>query len=516
MIFTILGLLLSPFGILAILLGVGTFFLMPFIPRLTNEFHVFARFHQSLAGMMLKRAAIVASEQGDLMLKRMSPDDTGVELITFSDDTKEFEDPHNASSWWLGMRFALADEVHGVLFDPIDAALGRRKLEARQDDEMVVKATATERNEYGVLGWIRGVFEFPTEYELVDLNKARYLITGSERAEHPQRIKTFYELSREPYNDGPSASRLILLLVALIGPFAAIWILASQFDGPTSTVSFGALLAFIASTTAVHESLQNIDWKSVLVRAAIILPLPVLLLLIAVLVSPVIAIGLVLLYVIGFIVVPALTQVLKVSDGAAQAISKVLLKLGFLGYDEPVLELTPEGYRTREFRNLSDVSKEHVAWHSFLGRKFGFTFQPVEDVWNNEVVEADKIKSHAEMITDGGKQKEKTNGDRKISGHRTNIPSGYSRIPERTRAKYGDFVPKSPSGDSIWVRTGIALGRFKHAAVGQKSHKRLTKSKEEFGGLNALEDRTVAFLMVGLGLVSFIAGLAIFVLPQLL
>jgi len=82
----------------------------------------------------------------------MSYDDAGVEKIAFNDVDKEFEDTHEAKSWWLGMRFGIADEVHGFFFSPLDAALGRRKHEARQDDAMVAKATADETNQYDVMG----------------------------------------------------------------------------------------------------------------------------------------------------------------------------------------------------------------------------------------------------------------------------------------------------------------------------------------------------------------------------
>lgn len=515
---TIFRLILSPVGIMAFFMGLVVFFLMPFIPRATNMFHSFARFHQRLAGLMLKRAAIVVSEHGDLLLKRMSPDDAGTEKIEFSDDTKEFEDTNEAKDWWLGMAFALADEVHGVLYTPLDAALGRRKMEAEQGKGMLAKATSSEREKYGVQGWVRGVFEFPRDkYELVNLNNVRYMMTGSERAEHPQKIKSFYELSREPYKDGPSAARLIMIVVALIGPFAAMWVLSSQLgSSASSSVSF-SLLALLISGISLREYIDVDLLKKIGKGMVIVVPLPLIIVLLAVFVSPIYAAAVLVLFSFGFGLMPVMTQLLKFSDSASVAMSRLLLKLGLTGYDEPVLEFTPHGYETREFRNLGSINEEQVHWHTFLGRKFGFTFTPDPDVWDNEVVPNDDIQNASEIVTDGGKARQKESGDtRNASGVKTQIPAGFTRIPEQTRAVYGDFVPSTIKASKYYVSVGIALERFTHVAVGQKSHKRLRQAKEEFGGDSALADRTIAFLMAGLGTLSFLTGILVFVAPMFL
>jgi len=355
------------------------------------------------------------------------------------------------------------------------------------------------------------VFSFPEgTHELVNLTNARYLVTGDERAEQPQRVKKYYELSQEPYSDSRTATQLFMVLAALIGPFAMIWILASQLGAPDSTVSFG-LLSLLAGLGGVAKRLSL---ERMLVSIVVLLPLPLLLLVIAVLVSPLIAGALLILLLVGFSIMPLLTQVLKFSDRIARSFSRLLLKLGLMGYETPVLEYTASGYRTREYSKLDAVDEDNIYWHTFLGRKFGFTFAPNESVWNNEIVDRDAISNRAEAVTDGGTMKQ--DGERKLSGSKTNIPSGYTRIPERSRAVYGTFVPSRLKRSHYYVSVGKALERFTHVATGEKSHNRLGQAKEEFGGGSSMDTAAVAKLSAAMGIVSFLLGILIFLVPVFL
>jgi len=500
-----LGILASPFGMLFFLLGVVQFISLPMISRVTNYFHAFSRLHLWLGARMLKRACVVVSEHGDLLLKRMSPDDIGTETIQFNSDTKEFEDQNErrAKSNWMGIPFALADEVHGFLFTPKDAALGKRKLEAEQDDEMVVKATAQERQMYDVQGWVRGVLEFPKgQYELTDLNYVRQLVTGSERSEHPQRVKSFYELSREPYNDGPSTTKFIAIIIALIGPFAAIWVLSSQLglntSGATDSVSFG-LAVLLSSLTPAKNFIENIDWKRVVVSIVVLGALPALFVGVLLLMSPFYAIALFVIMGMGFWSGPILIEVLKLSDKVTDSLSNILLKSGLSGYEEPVFEYTNSGYEVREFNKLN-VDKDSIVWHSFLGRKFGFTFTPEPSNWDIDIPDIDDLDNRA--VADGGAK--------------TNLPSGYQVIPERTRAAYGDFLPRRLDKSKYYPKTGIALSRMKNVSTGGKSHGRLTQSKEEYGGNSGISEQSMMYMVVGCGMFSFLAGIGVFILPALL
>jgi len=498
-IFSFLGILASPFGILFFMFGVVQFIALPIVSRVTNYFHAFSRLHLWLGARMLKRASVVVSEHGDLLLKRMSPDDIGTETVDFNQDTKEFEDQNErrAKSNWMGIPFALADEVHGFLFTPIDAAIGKRKMLAEQQDEMVVKATEQEREMYDVHGWVRGVLEFPKgKYELVDLNMVRQLVTGSERSEHPQRVESFYELSREPYQEGTGTAKLIMVIVALIGPFAAIWVLSSQLGmsgGATETVSF-SLAALLVSLARFDD----IDTKRLGVSAVVLGTLPALFLLLLVLTSPLYAISLFIIMGMGFWSPVLVIEVLKFSDKVTDSLSNILLKSGFSGYDEPVFVYGKRGYTVEEYNKLH-VDEDSVVWHSFLGRKFGFTFDPTPANWDIQIPDNEAISTRS--VEGGG---------------RTNLPSGFDIIPERTRAVYGDFVPRRLKSDCYYPKTGIALSRMKNVSTGNKSHGRLTQAKEEYGGTSALSETSLMYAVVGVGMFSFITGVAVFILPQFL
>lgn len=534
----ILGLLIgflqfaiSPFGMLAFLIGLVMFIVMPMVPRVTNYFHAFSRFHLWLGANMLKRASVVVSEHGDLLLKRMSPDDIGTETIPFNDDRKEFEDQNErkAKSSWMGIPFALADEVHGFLFTPLEAALGKRKKHAEQRDEMVRKATPKERQKYGVQGWIKGVLSFPKDtYEMCNLNNVRQLVTGSERAEHPQRVDTFYDLSRDPYKDGTSVTRFIILIVALIGPFAGIWVLASQLGiGPSAasagqaaseSVSYGdgapagtpinatnasaAILFLLMSRlggSGLVDRLKAVDWKRVAVSIPVLGLLPLIFGLVFLVAGPIVAIFIMVLMGMGFWMMPVLIQVLKASDKLTNSIAGLLLKSGFMGYRLPVFEYTPRGYETREFSKM-DVDESSVVWHSFLGRKFGFTYTPDESVWEGALANTDDLDNRAVDTLD-------TN---------TNVPAGNNVIGEQVRAVYGEYIPNRFKRNQIYVKTGIALERMKNVACGEKSHKRLTRSKEEHGGTGGISDTKIMYGVMGCGIFSFMAGLAVFIIPTFL
>jgi hypothetical protein len=541
MIFQILGLLLTPYGMLAFAVGLLGFFLLPMVPRTLNIFHGLANVHLKLGARMLKRAAVVISEQGDLLLKRMSPNDVGTEEIEFQDDTKEFEDAHRAKSNWMGIPFAFADEAHGVLFSLRDAAVGRREIEAAKNDEVVVKATEQETSMYEVMGWQKAVYELPKDvYELVNLNHIRHLMTGNERAEHPQRVKTYYRNSRKPYEDGTSTVRAILLLVALIGPFGAMFIIWQQVSGSgaggTTIVGmmgmgvFGALFGSDDDGDDADPlaeggdgSDDGRDWGAIKSRLAhlakvslVVLPLPAVFLALTVFATPTFAISLLVIMSLGFATVPLLVEVLKISDGITHSLSHMLLKLGLSAYREPVWEETAGGYRLREFSQLDAVDEDNIVWHTLLGRKMGFTFNPSPEMWGTELADPAKLEAETIQVTEAAAQ---NGGDivyadggegQQVSAAKTNIPSGYGIIPEKQRAVYGSMVPSSVERGKYYLWSGIALGRFRNVAIGRKTFKRLEKAKEEFGEDGGMSDKSLIIAMSVLGTISLIAGIVVF------
>lgn len=526
MIGQILAMLLTPFGMFAFAGGLLLFFMLPMVPRVLNIFHRLSHVHLWLGARMLKRAAVVIAEQGDLLLKRMSPNDVGTEEIEFADDTKEFEDPHQAKSNWMGISFAFGDEAHGILFSLRDAAIGRREKQAEESDELVIKATEQEKEMYEVFGWQKAVYEFKEGvHELVNLNHIRQLMTGSERGEHPQRVKTYYKNSRVPYQNGPSTARLILLLVALIAPFGAcffIWQQVTNSGGGGGSTIVGFMALGLASsgeiTDRIKEWFNNTDWHYVAERTAawmihttkvslVVLPLPLLFGALAYFGSPMFSLLLFIIMAMGFLFIPILVEILKISDGITQSLATMLIKMGLMAYRTPVFEETPRGYTIREYSQLEEVDENNVAWHPLLGREFGFTFSPSPEMWGTELADKEELK--ATTLTDGGDPL----ADPSENGHRnakTNIPSGYSIIPEKQRAMYGSMVPARIIDNKYYLWTGVALHRFAHVATGQKTFKRLEKSKEEFGEDDGMTDKSLITAMGVLGSLSLVAGIIVF------
>lgn len=538
MIFQILGFLASPFGWLTFILGIVLFFILPLVPRTLGIFHGLADFHMKLGARMLKRAAVVVSEQGDLLLKRMRPNDVGTEEIVFQSDTKEFEDPHEAKSNWMGIPFAFADETHGIFFSLRDCALGKREKQANEQDELVIKATEQEQNMYEVMGWQKALYELPKGvYELVNLNHVRHLITGSERGEHPQRVKAYYENSRKPYQDGTGVSKWIMLIVAMLAPFGMCFFIWQQMStgggggGGTKIIGFMALgllgsdgIAEVIKTkaNAFADRIKAVDWKYVADRTAawtihttkvllVVAPLPILFAGIAYYLTLTMAIVMFSVLAMGFLFIPFMIEILKKSDGVTGSLSEILIKLGLSAYSSPVWVETPEGYRIREYSHL-DVDEDTTTWHTLLGRYSGFSFDPNPSMWGTEVADKERVKSMT-LGADGGSGDSdplKVDGGEQKSAAKTNLPSGYSIIPEKQRAVYGSFVPSRIRDGKYYLWTGIALSRYKNVATGEKTFKRLEKSKEEFGESDGIEDSSMLKAIMGTGVFSLIMGILVF------
>jgi len=497
MIFAFLGWLASPIGMMVWLIGFVGFLTLPVWSNVASE--KFANVHLWFSQFANQRTALVLSAHGDLLHKSMSfSDSEEVEEITFTDGTtKLFEDPDGSLSHWMNGKFALADEIHGVLFTPYHAAIGRRKHESEESGEMFAKATDSEWSTYDVSGWVKGVFELPEKHELVDLADARHLITGGEKSEWAQRVTEYYKHSREPYNDGPSLLRPLTPVFAFLATFGGMWLIADQMGsaggGPTSSVSYG-VLTLLVSTTA-----PDVNWKRLAKVLATVLVPTGLLAGIAVFVSPILAVFVAIAAVMGFTFLPFITLLGRASDKIGGALSGLYLKTGLLGYERPVFEYGDMGYSLHEYDDLDSTGP--VKWYDFKGKLVGFTFDPDPDKYP-EAVDSDEIKNKAEVATDGAGS--------------TNVPSGYVRSEEFSRAKYGGFVPKRPKNDRWYVATGRALKRLAGAAEGEKSQKRLEWAKEEFGvGGWQMSNKTLAVftfasVLVGAGLgtwLFFLGGL---------
>jgi len=68
-----------------------------------------------------------------------------------------------------------------------------------------------------------------------------------------------------------------------------------------------------------------------------------------------------------------------------------------------------------------------------------------------------------------------------------------------------------------YLHSGIAMNRFANTAIGEKALRKLLEAKQEHGeGSNGLDDGTVFKTTLVSGLLGAIAGIGIFLLPNIL
>lgn len=496
---TLLALLFNPFGMMTVLLGFLLFIVGPLIYRATGYGRVFVGVPLWLVARIMKRGAIVVSEHNDIFLKRMSFDDLGVETIRFGDERKEFEDPDGALHTWKGMTFALADEVTGVLFDPRHAALGQKKAAVDERGEGKVYATESEYADTGVSEWVKGVFEMPTQHELVDLADVRHLVDGGERSEYPKRVEELYKNSRIPLSSGTRATKFIYPILGFLGTFGGIWLIMDQLGGSEAatdpTVVSG--LFFIATLKQLIPLSKLKAGLLTTVKVVVLLTLTIVpISLIAVFFGPLIAISLTILFIGGYLLVPVVALLTRIVGPLARVMSNLLLTLSFMGYEKPVFVWEPDGYKIRDYEKIDGV--ESVNWYGLGNSLVGFTFKPTQDAWDAEVMSQKRLKNiRMESVKDTKD---------------SNIPSGQVPLNLSHRGKVGPFGPKHPSPRNYYLHSGIALSRFEDSAMGEKSMKRLTQAKEKFGEDGfGIPDKTILYatiftmlMGIGLGVFTFI------------
>jgi len=491
------GWLASPFGLLTLLLGLVAFVLLPALGRVSERLNTWAHLPLWLGARAIGRMAWVVSEHNELYAKNMRFDDNGVEVVSFDDVDKEFEDPDNALTYWKGVPVALADEVHGVLFDPRHAALGQRVHDAEQRNEMQVYASDEEFERKGITHYIRGVFGFGDDHELVDLSRVRSLVDGGERAEYPARAEEYYINSREPYKSGSRFTKFLYPLIALLGTFAACWLIASQGSGGgvDTTIGFGASLLLLALPGGAAETLKRLPWLRIagttMALSVVVLPL----LLIAVLVNPVLAVFAALTFALGYLLIPLITLLARPSALAGGLLGKACCRIGMLAFRSPVYEWTSKGYRLREQLHVDgDVAQ----WYTLFGTRVGFTFAPGEQSWGAEYRDPQDVddRTMAGLAADGGS---------------SNIPAKHAPMSDEPRGGRAKFAPERPDAD-YYVDTGIALARFRRSATGEKLMKRLEQAKDEHGEADGVNDTSVLQLTAGCGIIGLTMGVVVFLL----
>lgn len=496
LLFAFLQFMLSGLGFFFLMLGFVAFIISPIFFRIFGVGKGVAHFPLWLVARLMNRCAIVVSEHNDILLKRMTFDDLGVETIRFGDERKEFEDPDGALHTWKGATLALADEVSGVLFDPRHAALGARKHEADERSEGKVFATESEWEQEGISEWVKGVFEMPTDFELVDLSDVRHLVDGGERSEYPKRVEELYKNSRQPFASGTPATKFMWPILGFLGTFGGIWLIVDQLasgDGADRTIGWAILWLLISL-----QPLRDVDWKHLAKVAIPTLLLSVLVILLYAVLGLVFATIALFTFALGFFLLPIIALASKKSKLISLALARFLLIIGFLGYDRPVFKWTPRGYEIVEHRELGDT--ETVTWYNLGNSLIGFTFEPTEDSWGPEVMRHSEVEDkQMRALADGGEE--------------TNIPTGYVPMNMGHRGSVGAFGPKRVRHGNYYLHSGIALARFEDSARGEKSMKRLTWAKEQYGEDDfAVSDKAVLYMTGGAMLIGIVLGTLVFLL----
>jgi len=491
--FFVFSMLFNPFGLLAMVAGFALFIVGPFIYKATGYGKTFVWLPHKVMAFILGRSAIVVSEHNDIFLKSMEFDDLGVETIKFGKERKEFEDPDGALHSWLGMTFALADEVSGVLFDPRHAALGKRKRELDERGTGKVHPTEKEYEQTGATEWIAGVFEMPTSPEILDLTNVRHLVDGGERSEYPKRTEELYKHSRRVLSDGTPAVKFIYPIIGFLGTFGGIWLIMDQLGAASSTggssVTVSSLFLAFTLQKLPREKLKTIGLYAVTI-CLVVVPIAGMVLLF----GPILTAGLVMLFALGYLMLPLISLITTPLGRVSGPFAKILLKLGLFGYTKPVFYWQPEGYELIEARNLPEGITVDT-WYTLSGSLIGFSHEPTEESWGADVLEPKKIEN-AQVPQDKSTD--------------SNIPSGMVPLNWTYRANIAPFGPTRTSPKNYYLHSGIALSRFEDSAMGEKSLKRLTQAKEKFGedgfGLN---DKTVLWatlftMMLGIGLGTWV------------
>jgi hypothetical protein len=533
--------------------GLLVFFLLPIIGMLAGWGWP-ATLMFTLGKTTVHRLALVVSESNDIVPKAMQYSPLGVELITLDGETKQFEDPAGRLHNWLGIRFALADEQSGTLFDPRDAALGMAKRRYDERSEAQFEATNDEWDQTGVKKWVPAAFSMPDRHQVVDLSAAGELVDGGERSEYPKRVKSLFEHAMAALEDGKGVSelmRMALPVFAMVGTFGAVWLLADQLGTSSasgSVVAFGSSLLVLAGTRRLRMSdmlgsddsngadgdplahepgaeietgsaggssdpepqgsggddgspIPDIDREQAKIIGGVLAAVGALagfvgglFLAFGGLGAAVGVAGLV----AGLLALPVLAQTGRIMPALGTSFMSLFFKLGFLSYRRPVFVWTPERYEVREYDDLGETAGEPT-WYGLFGQTVGFSFEPGAENFGEAGVSNDKLRSYTpEAVADGGSSA-------------SNVPTWYEKTPELGPDGAGGFIPSSLDG--YGVLTDISLGWWRNSADGSKSMQQLLQAKEEFGGDgHNIADTTLMYLTFAGAIVGGVPAVVLFIL----
>lgn len=489
----------------------------PVVESLRERSRTMSNLHLWLAMFAINRAGLVLRADGELDWKKLHYDDVGAERVSFGSVRKFFADPDDALSTWMGRPFALAGEIHGTLFTPVHAAVGQAVAEHRDRDELFARATDHEANAWGVVGWIRSVLAIPRRVQVVDLSAVRALATGSERGEHPEHVETFYINSRNPDGSRMSILRLLLPFLWFVGILVLFWQIGSRSGGGGggggSTITYGAL-ALIGSVPV--DGVRRRAGSVGVVVAALLAVLVMLVFL-----GPFVTIGAVIAFGLGFTFVPFLGLAMGFLR-IGGPISRLFVRLGLLGYTEPVFYYSVDGYDLREWSELPPDVDVH-GWHVLANTRVGFAFDPAILDGRAEHVAVEQLEQWSEdndplatarAATEAAGYEEPDMETVRQVGGQTSVPPAAYRAPwvRSGTADYAGFLPSDPDRETVYLQSNIAGQRLDDAFEGDLTDDRHQAAKEEHGDgqRHSIGDRMVIYSMVASTVIGVVFGWGVF------
>jgi hypothetical protein len=205
---------------------------------------------------------------------------------------------------------------------------------------------------------------------------------------------------------------------------------------------------------------------------------------------------------LGMLLLPFLTLIGQASSAVGGALGSLYLKLGMLGYRQPVLEWTPRKYRIREYDELETT--DNVEWYNLFGTLLGITYEPGPESWDADPISHEHLTAMQEPVADGGES------------FATRLPEGKVRS-DMKRDVYGGYLPKRLKDGFYYLHSGIVTNRFANSAIGDKALRKLLKAKDEHGAdSDGIDDSTVLKTTVVTTVFGALAGIGLFILPAFL
>lgn len=491
-------LLIVGLAMVAWALGFLAFHAAPILEGALDARKRVSNLHLWLCMFAINKAAIVVQEDGQLLWKKMGYSELNYLAVDVGGRFIPLQDVDNALSTWMGSPFTLADEVHGMMFDPRHAFVGGEKEDARERGDLIVRATDGEWDRWNVYGWVRAVFEVPAQHSMVALERVRHLVSGDERAEDRDHTEEFYKLSRNPSGSQTSLIRLLVPPLVFLGTLVVFWQISTRSGGSGGEQS-GTTVGFTLAAIATPDVREWAEDHAATLAGLVVIGL--------VLVGLVAMAGLLLTVVLvvsfgmGFFALPALAMLLGLLN-AGGLISKLLLWLGLMGYQDPVFVWTQTGYELRERSELDDP--ETVPTYRLGSSWVGFTFEPGAESFGPEQIDHAEIEERQPARADG-------DGGGGKDGIDTNLPTSQDRAPWIRRGSFGGFVPRRIDDAATYINSGVAAARMKHAATGGVANLVLQNAKEKFGdGDFGMSDKMLLYSTFAAMILATIVGWGIF------